>query len=167
MPIVWRGRRARAWIPALLTDRDLTLDERTTHAVATAAAEAGFAAGALPDDYAPLARLLLRREGVASSYLEGISAPAVDVVLADEHGRGAAGWVAANLAVTQEAVASASADLTVDVLCRWHRRLMAGSPVPEQHVGEVRKEQGWIGGTSPLDAALVTPPPDRAGRPAG
>ncbi|HXC19436.1 MAG TPA: Fic family protein, partial [Acidimicrobiales bacterium] len=30
---------------------------------------------------------------------------------------------------------------------------------PERYVGVVRDEQGWIGGTSPLDAHLVTPPP--------
>ena len=37
---------------------------------------------------------------------------------------------------------------------------MTGSPTPAQHVGVLRTEQGWIGGTSPLDAHLVTPPPD-------
>lgn len=175
--VVWRGRRVRAWVPAPLAVRDLSLDERTTRATATAAAEAGFAAGALPDDYAPLARLLLRAEGVASSYLEGISAPAVDIVLAvdrvdgsvrsrvrnsvNRHADDAAGWVAANLAVTTDAVASAADELSVATLCAWHRRLMAGSPLPERHVGVLRVEQGWIGGTSPLDAALVTPPSDR------
>ena len=29
---------------------------------------------------------------------------------------------------------------------------------PARYVGVVRSEQGWIGGTSPVDAALVTPP---------
>ena len=38
---------------------------------------------------------------------------------------------------------------------------MTGSPTPERYVGVVRDEQGWIGGTSPLDAAFVTPPPER------
>jgi Fic family protein len=37
---------------------------------------------------------------------------------------------------------------------------MTGSPTPAHHVGVVRAEQGWIGGTSPLDAHLVTPPPE-------
>ena len=36
---------------------------------------------------------------------------------------------------------------------------MTGSPTPERYVGVIRDEQGWIGGTSPLDAHLVTPPP--------
>ena len=51
--------------------------------------------------------------------------------------------------------------LSVEMLCRWHATLMAGSPMPGGYIGVVRREQGWIGGTSPIDAALVTPPPDR------
>jgi Fic family protein len=35
---------------------------------------------------------------------------------------------------------------------------MTGSPTPASRVGAIRTEQGWIGGTSPLDAHLVTPP---------
>ncbi len=37
---------------------------------------------------------------------------------------------------------------------------MTGSPTPSRYVGVIRSEQGWIGGTSPLDAHLVTPPPE-------
>ncbi|HEX3333584.1 MAG TPA: Fic family protein, partial [Acidimicrobiales bacterium] len=121
----------------------------------------------LDPDYEPLARLLLRSEGVASSFIEGIRAPVVDVVLAEEQiGRqelGAASWVASNLTAVSEAVATAGTEgsLSLDELCGWHRTLMTGSPTPERYVGAVRTEQGWIGGTSPLDAVLVTPPPDR------
>jgi Fic family protein len=35
---------------------------------------------------------------------------------------------------------------------------MTGSPTPERYVGAIRDAQGWIGGASPLDAHLVTPP---------
>jgi Fic family protein len=118
----------------------------------------------MPEDYAALARLLLRAEGVASSFIEGVTAPVVDIVLAEagDHGGSAAAWVAANLAAVLEALEEAHAGpLTVDSLCRWHRTLMTGSPTPSRHVGVVRDEQGWIGGTSPLDAHLVTPPPER------
>ncbi len=116
----------------------------------------------MPEDYAALARLLLRAEGVASSFIEGVTAPVVDIVLAEADDRGppsAATWVAANLAAVSEAIAEAHAGpLLVESLCRWHRTLMTGSPTPAQHVGVLRSEQGWIGGTSPLDAHLVTPP---------
>jgi Fic family protein len=44
-------------------------------------------------------------------------------------------------------------------LCSWHRTLMTASPTPQRYIGTFRDEQGWIGGTSPLDAHLVPPPP--------
>jgi Fic family protein len=167
--VVWQGRRVRAFVPALLAKRDLSLDARTAAQAAVAASEVGYAAESLEADYEPLSRLLLRSEGVASSYIEGISAPVVDVVLAEEQiGRqepGAAAWVAANLAAVSAAVAGAgtTAQLTLETLCEWHRTLMTGSPTPERYVGVVRDEQGWIGGTSPLDAHLVTSPPNAIG----
>lgn len=126
------------------------------------------AAERMPEDYAALARLLLRAEGVASSFIEGVTATVVDIVLAeaDESGApSAAAWVAANLAAITEAIdQSHTGPLTVERLCHWHRTLMTGGPTPAQHVGVLRGEQGWIGGTSPLDAHLVTPPPDEVPR---
>jgi len=88
----------------------------------------------------------------------------VEIVLAEAAAAGptAAAWIAANLAAVSQAAASApEAPLSVGILCDWHRTLMTGSPTPARHVGAVRTEQGWIGGTSPLDVALVTPPADR------
>jgi Fic family protein len=152
-------------VPALLRDRDLAINALTAAKSAAAASEVAHAAEALDADYEPLARLLLRSEGVASSYIEGVSAPIVDVVLAEvqlgRRGAGAAAWVACNLAAVASAVASAesSAALSIETLCEWHRTLMTGSPTPERYIGVIRNEQGWIGGTSPLDAHLVTPPP--------
>lgn len=164
---MWRGRRAHAFVPTRLADRNLALDGRTVAAAARAQAAIEHGAERMPEDFAdfaPLARLLLRAEGVASSFIEGVTAPVVDVVLAeaDESGEpSAAGWVAANLAAVTEAIEGAPAGpLTIERLFRWHRTLMTGSPTPAQHVGVLRAEQGWIGGTSPLDAHLVTPPPE-------
>lgn len=162
---VWNGRTIRAFVPMLLADRDLSLDAATAARSATAVAEVAHAAEALDVEYEPLARLLLRSEGVASSYIEGVAAPVVDVVLAEEHlGRRdnvAAAWVAGNMAAVAEAVAAASgrAPMSVATLCQWQRTLMTGSPTPERYIGVIRNEQGWIGGSSPLDAHLVTPPP--------
>ena len=101
VPIVWHGRRATAFVPALLADRDLALDAATATRTGAAVAEVLRAAETLDLAFEPLARLLLRSEGVASSYIEGITAPVLDVVLAEE-GRGrtddaAAAWVAAAL----------------------------------------------------------------------
>jgi len=166
VPIVWQGRRVSAFVPALLADRDLALTSTTVRRAAAAAADVAAGAAAMPADYLALARLLLRAEGVASSYIEGIAAPLADVVISEAALVGAtsgpAAWVAANLAAVTEAVDAAhGAPLTVGLLCDWHRTLMAGSPLPGRYVGVIRDEQGWIGGSSPLDAALVTPPPDR------
>lgn len=162
VPVVWQGRRVSAFVPQLLAERDLSLDAKA--AARCGAAEASLAQGAeaLGDEHVPLARLLLRAEGIASSFIEGVTAPVVDVVLA-EHDAGAqtpADWVAANLAATDEAIAHASGTdpLGVGELCRWHEALMAGSPTPAHHVGCIRQVQGWIGGPTPLEAHLVTPP---------
>ncbi|MHB1209420.1 MAG: Fic family protein [Acidimicrobiales bacterium] len=163
--VVWNGRRVRAFVPTLLKDRDLSPDPSSAARTAAAASAVAHAAESLDTDYEALARLLLRSEGVASSYIEGVSAPVIEVVLA-EQGLGAeatwaATWVAGNLAAISQAITSArdGAPLSIETLCGWHRTLMTASPTPERYVGVIRNEQGWIGGTSPLDAHLVTPPP--------
>lgn len=164
--IVWQGRRARAFVPDLIAGADLPLDAASAGALATARTTIEHAAASLPADYAPLARLMLRSEGLSSSYIEGITAPVVDVVVAELSASGAAtaaGWVATNMQAISLAIehASGTAPLRVADLLEWHRILMTGSPTPERYVGVLRTEQGWIGGTSPLDAHLVTPPPER------
>jgi len=163
--IDWRGRRATAFVPKLLTDRDLTLDIETVARVSRAMVGVEYAAERMPASIRGLARLLLRSEGVASSYIEGIVAPVVEVVLAEHYGPGGrtpGAWVAQNLAAVTQALDSARQDdLSVELLCAWHRTLMAAGPLPQRYVGVIRDEQGWIGGSSPFDAHLVTPPPDR------
>lgn len=163
VPIVWRGRRVKAFVPTPLGARDLTLDTETAVRCARAQASVEHAAESLPAEYDALARLLLRAEGIASSFIEGVSAPVIDIAMAEagyftDH---SAAWVASNLAAAAVAIDEAhGAPLTIESLCRWHTTLMTGSPTPARHVGTLRTEQGWIGGTSPLDAHLVTPPPE-------
>lgn len=69
VPIVWQGRRAQAFVPTLLAERDFTLSANTVARTATVVAEISHGAAGMPEDYEPLARLLLRAEGVASSYI--------------------------------------------------------------------------------------------------
>jgi len=90
----------------------------------------------------------------------------VDVVLAEEHlteGDVAATSVAANrLAVTEAVATATSALLSVEILCRWHRSLMGGSPTPERHVAVLRHEQGWMAG--PTRPTPISSPPARPAR---
>lgn len=166
IPIEWNGRRAVAWAPDLLADRDILLGEETIRKTERAAAAAQRVTDLLPAGWEPLARLLLRAEGVASSYIEGVRAPLPDVAAAelDPAVGDPAEWVANNLAVVAAATASGHDEpLSPDVLNAWHARLMHGSAhawLPTAMIGRFRTAQGWIGGTSPLDAALVTAPPE-------
>jgi hypothetical protein len=81
--IEWRGRKVAAWIPDHLAKRDLTLTESTARRTERAAGAARRGSDSLPADWSALARLLLRAEGVASSYVEGVRAPLAQVAAAD------------------------------------------------------------------------------------
>jgi Fic family protein len=165
--IRWHGRRVHAWVPDRLTKRDLRLTEAAIRGTEQAAEAARRADSGLPAQWRPLVRLLLRSEGIASSFIEGVRAPLTDVLVAelDRSVSEPAAWVTDNLNAVERAIADARKHaLSVRTLHRWHRALMEKSRhLPTHLVGGFRDEQGWIGGTSPLDAALVTPPPARIG----
>jgi hypothetical protein len=163
-----QGRRSRAFVPTALADRGLKLGPETVARSARAQFAVELGAATMPEDYAALARLLLRAEGVASSFIEGVTAPVLDIVLAEadeDAAPSAAVWVAANLAAVTEALEEAQGGaLTVDSICGWHRTLMAGRPAPAHRVGAVRTEQGWIGACSSAWATSTggcsgSPPP--------
>ena len=156
----WGGRSVSAWVPAPLAKRDLTLTTTTARVAERAAAALRLADTRLPLEWEPLARLMLRHEGVASSGIEGLREPIESVLVAERTGTGGtAGWVADNLAVIDEALTTASEPLNVERLHRWHERLMRHGRLPDDMVGRFRTAQGWVGGTSPADAAYVPPPP--------
>lgn len=162
--IDWNGRRVTAWVPDALVDRRIALTEPTVRRTEQAAAAAQQMTDRLPPGWDPLARLLLRGEGVASSYIEGVRAPLRDVIAAeiDPHVGESADWVANLVAVVGQATtAGRAAPMSVELMHRWHRRLMQGPHawLPPEMVGSFRTAQGWIGGASPLDAALVPTPP--------
>jgi hypothetical protein len=73
-----------------------------------------------------------------------VSAPVVDVVLAEERPglHSPPAWVAANVAAVGDAVTAAAGPLSVEVLCAWHRILMSRSLAPARYVGVIRDEQG-------------------------
>jgi hypothetical protein len=160
--IRWNGAPVNAWVPRPLVGQVFELSVRTARRTEQAAA-AARAGGSVPARFEPLAMLMLRAEGVASSYIEGLRTPLAEVAAA-EAGSSAnptATLIADNLAAVVEALHAPGKDLGIQDLHRWHRRLMEASPVPEAMIGAFRAQQSWIGGTSPRDASLVPPPPER------
>ncbi len=118
---------------------------------------------------APLARLLLRTESIASSKIEGMQLGVRELARAEarmESG-GRAGPTArevlANIDAMELAVhdAAAAARFTVDEILAVHRRLM--ETASNSHLaGRIRTRQNWIGGNdyNPCGADFVPPPPE-------
>lgn len=165
VPIVWNEKQARAWVPTPLAQQEFELGTRAVRLTERAVA-AVVAAGNTSERFGPLATLVLRSEGVASSYIEGLRSPLADVAAAEVGGTlsDAASYVADNLGAVVGALGSPRRPLTQADLHLWHRRLMeSGRALPSRMVGAYRTEQSWIGGISPRDAAYVPPPPELVG----
>lgn len=159
--LTWEGRQVDAWLPDRIATSafDLTLGtaRRTEQAAAAVVRMGDRARGPME----VVARLLLRAEGVASSAIEGVRAPAADVAIAEASGAATSatvGWVADNLAVVDQALTHRG-PLTTARLLRWHRRLMRHGGLERTLVGRWRDRLGWVGGANPLVAAHVAAPP--------
>ena len=113
VPIVWNGTKLRAWAPEPLAGQDFSLGPRAIRLTERAVA-AVVAAGNRSAHFGPLARLLLRSEGVASSSIEGLRTPLAAVAAAEVGGAGSdvASHVADNLGAVHRSpgVAGASAE---------------------------------------------------------
>jgi Fic family protein len=158
-----------AFIPHLLTTFELSL----SGPVAGVIADAEFAIQALNahayPGLAPLSRLLLRTESIASSKVEGVQVDAR--VLARAEVRNDTGQKAsttaleilANIDAMQAAIENATEqeDLDLPQIVEIHRILMAASERPEI-AGRIRTLQNWIGGNNynPCGADFVPPPPE-------
>lgn len=118
---------------------------------------------------APLARLLLRTEAIASSKVEGMQLNAR--ALARAEGRQETGAsigseaaeILANVDAMQLAVEDAAADdsLRTDHIVDVHRRLLERA-LNAATAGRIRADQNWIGGNdyNPCGADFVPPPPE-------
>jgi Fic family protein len=165
IPITWHGHPATAWMPDPVSTRSPDLPADVARATERAAAGVRRVGDRIPQGLEPLARLLLRAEGIASSNIEGLRASVVEVAAAEVDtalAPGTARWVADNLAVVDDALSAARSGrvLTIANLHRWHERLMRTADVPAHFVGAFRDAQSWIGGRGPQDAAYVPPPPE-------
>ncbi len=118
---------------------------------------------------APLARLLLRTESIASSKIEGMQADARSLARAEaklETG-GRAGpetlEMLANIDAMQLAIEQASAEheLSLEQILAIHRALLERTP-RFAGAGKLRTGQNWIGGNdyNPCGADYVPPPPE-------
>jgi len=167
-----RYRRAcgyEAFVPDPLADRSLSLDG----VLAGLVSEAESAIAALNDvarpALAPLARLLLRTESIASSKIEGMQVGIRELARAEakmDAGKAAgptAREILANIDAMELAVHEAAmADpFGIDDILAIHRKVMENST--NLHIaGRLRTVQNWIGGNdyNPCGADFVPPPPE-------
>lgn len=122
---------------------------------------------------APLARLLLRTESIASSKVEGMAVDPRSLARAEAKAdlganvSATAREVLANIDAMTFAVEEATADdrVSVERVVEIHRVLMQNSPRAEI-AGKVRDQQNWIGGNdyNPCDSDFVPPPEWEVGR---
>lgn len=168
-----RGCEYDAYMPDRLTGRAFTLDGQVAADVADAEAAISRldVAGAALTNTEALARMLLRAESVASSKIEGLEVEGRRLLraeaarsLGDEPSDiTATTHVLANIDAMMFGIQQANPGqpLSVDLLLELHRRLLAGSRL-EDHGGQLRQVQNWIGGSdyNPCSAAFVPAPPE-------
>ncbi|MGF1664502.1 MAG: Fic family protein [Kineosporiaceae bacterium] len=185
MPTTWqhdpslyapaRYRRAcsyEAFVPDPVGDVDPVVPGEVAGIVADAEAAIRDLNAVAHPALAPLARLLLRTESIASSKVEGIHVDAR--ALARAEGRAESGGrlastvgeVLANIDAMEVAIDSTTSRPRVSVpdIEQVHRALMHRSA--PAIAGRIRDTQNWIGGNdhNPCGAAFVPPPPREVAR---
>jgi Fic family protein len=164
-----------AYIPDLLTGRDLIFEATTAADIADAEREIAIfdaQASTLVATEA-LARILLRAECVASSRIEGLEVSARRLLRAEaaiDLGEQPSDVTAAEVLANIEAMDSTIKQIgpgdpiTNDILLKFHRRLMKGTRL-DAYAGHIRTKQNWIGGSNynPCSATFVPPPPELVG----
>lgn len=164
-----RACKYDAFVPDKLIGMPLSLDAT----VAGLVSEAEHAIRSLNETagpaLAPLARLLLRTESIASSKVEGMQLGVRELARAEarvESGKDAGGTamdVLANIDAMVLAVDKAALVERFDVsqISAIHHRLMERSE-NKRIAGRVRTQQNWIGGNdhNPCGADFVPPPPE-------
>lgn len=167
-----RYRRAcgyRVFIPDLLAGMQLRLDGEIAGLVADAEQAVRRLNTSTEPALAPLARLLLRTESIASSKVEGLQVDTERLARAEV--KQAAGRkvgtepaeVLANIEAMELAIAATAdaSEVTVEQILAIHERLMRGDRL-RKIAGKLRTTQNWIGGNdhNPCGADFVPPPPE-------
>jgi Fic family protein len=171
-----RYRRAcayEAFVPEPVADLSLTLDGELAATVSDTEARLVALNRFDRRELAPLARLLLRSESIASSRIEGMQVATVALARAEArsdaglHVGSEAAEILANIDAMQLAIEEASAETPfgLDRILDVHRALLERSS-QSRIAGEIRTTQNWIGGNdyNPCGAAFVPPPPEEVAR---
>jgi len=163
-----RPCRFRAYLPDPLVGRPITLTaQRSADIADVERLLAGLnASGQTLISLEALARLLLRAEAVASSFIEGLRINVKRLAKADiaersglEDSDVTAHAVLGNIRAMESALELAECPaITVTDIQEVHRRLLAGTR-DERFGGEIRTEQNWVGGPgfTPCTADYVPP----------
>lgn len=164
-----RACRYEAFIPDPLRTVHPDLDTATAGVVSEAEHAIRDLNAVAHPALAPLARLLLRSESIASSKIEGMQVGARELARAEarletgERAGPTAREILANIdAMTLAVQRGASArEFTLTHILAIHGRLMSASPNPGV-AGKVRTDQNWVGGNdyTPCGADFVPPPPE-------
>lgn len=162
----------RAYVPDPLVGRTLTLSATTAADIADVERDILALQTAHPSlvSLESVARLLLRAEAVASSFIEGLQVNARRLAkeeLAVRAGLGShddtARAVLANVAAMESALrlADSGSSFNVGDVRFLHAQLMDGTR-DARWGGLLRAEQNWVGGTglTPCTAEFVPPPPE-------
>jgi Fic family protein len=117
----------------------------------------------------------VRKEAVLSSQIEGTQATLVDLLTFEAQQGGAdcappsadveevCNYLDALTFARGELARPRGLPLSMRLLNKTHERLMRGVRGADNHPGELRRSQNWIGGSRPGNAAYVPPPPHALG----
>jgi len=164
-----RACRYEPFIPDPLTGLSFSLDSEVAGVVSEAEGAIRRLNDVAQPALAPLARLLLRTESIASSKVEGLQLGLRELARAEtriESGgkpSPTAVEVLGNIDAMELAIQHAASveRFTMDDMIAIHRRLMEKAP-NAKIAGTIRTEQNWIGGNNynPCAADFVPPPPE-------
>ncbi len=165
-----RGCRYDAFIPAKLGELSLSLEASVAGVVSEAEGAIRGLNDAARPALAPLVRLLLRTESIASSKIEGLQTGVRELARAEAKAEAggkvgpAALEVLANIDAMELAMndGAAAPRFTIAEIVAIHRRLMERAPNAAPIAGQIRASQNWIGGNdyNPCSADFVPPPPE-------
>ena len=165
-----RACKYDAFIPVNLADLSLGMEATTAGVVSEAETAIRELNESARPALAPLARLLLRTESIASSKIEGLQTSVRQLARAEaklEAGGKASATtleVLANINAMQLALDKAVAldRLVVPEVVAIHHCLMKRTTNAERIAGQIRTSQNWIGGNdyNPCGADFVPPPPE-------